>query len=1755
MHFTKTQIEEIRRQLSLLGVRDTDLPDVTSMTGEEEVAIVQDGENKKVKIKDLFGEFIAPDIIDHLKDGESAYQVAVRNGFVGTEQEWLESLKGATSPATTYNLGGIKVGYPTNGKNYAVQLDGNDRAYVNVPWESGGGDTPTPPTPSTRSGYYELIFTATSTSSTPALPANQSTDTQLGIWGHSVDLSDNGKIIWMADRLVTDTVGDWMGPWIISGAAGLDGVDGDKMEFVYALTADPDTDPSDPTTSTPSSGSPVSSKTSDGFIPDGWTNHPSSVTSALRAEWVSYRFKVFSRINPTGTWTEFSAASLWSVYGQNGRDGDGVEYIFYAGTTLPSGDLPSSWENDEHFQDPEYIKLNSGWTDDPVDLEDEQSGYGMGTKQWVCTRKKYADSTPHATYGTDAYWHEYSDPALWSYYAQDGDAGTGIVADLLPDSMAIPLLESGYNKSYTATTDAVLYNGVTAVSGATASVVSVIGSNGTDYTSQGWVTASSNTITVNISAETINLSNLTLKVNINVSGTVSGDAVTRLAVLSIMGINFGTDGVSYTLDCGYSAIRKLTNSTLANLYVPMNLSPMLVEVTGTYAIQRYTASDLLSPSCPLTGFSIWYQLDDGDITKLTNNSFSVSGRLQTTNNAVVVYLMYNAGSGESIVLQEHIHVLPDAENGGHYVQAFRQYTGRGIPSAPSGYPAQSPWSSSAPNEGPVWMTECFLNGKGQMVGSWMTPWCISGSDGLNGYDGTEYEYIYTRTDDADPESVPDPNTHVRDDGYTYPDPKTIDDFVPQYWTDDAEGIEVGTGENTVEWQSHRCKTGSRNGVGGSWTEFTDPIIWSAAGVNGTDGAGVEYIYHAGLTPPTNAHNPNTWNDKNSDFQNTREYIPAAEAEYWFDNPIDLTDEPQGTKQWVSIRKKYLDDTEDSPWNIMRWHKYSEPALWSSIGRDAVINAAYADFENEMFAVGIDSNGFNYALSKECQAIIYYAGEGLPSMYSSVTNVSVYDDTAISYDEEGWVVPDSEDPIVRINIPAGTINLSDKTLTVRVDFESTITVDGTPTTFNTTAFIQIVGISFGEDGASYDMITNTRTIWNRDGHNDPSEVTVSITKCIGLDNITAYTVQQLRSANNKFTFTYQKDTDTTQAVELTASSISTEDVDSYLVVNMYYTNNGTRYLIDQETVFVGRDGTDGKSGIRLDLDNENDSILYDREGNKLSDNVISTATLYDGYDDKSNEVTSWSFSATGCHATRSNRTITVDAFSPGTTAASVEVSCVYKSRTYKAVLSVKKIVGDAKYDLRITPKDAIFYNTTTAEASSSTIKVEIIRTAPNTTGGVTKSVISTIPSRYKLMVDSVDVTSSYSNGSYTIQLSSSVYLSKDKYTISLYDISDGSLEDQETVYIARFTNGANGQNGTQAVCPFIGEYKSDKAYYGSYNRTDIVYYPTNKKYYIAKPNAPMSPFTGKDPLEDVNGAHLYWNEFEGNYESIATGFLFAEDLWATKLHTVDKTGKGIHAEGNELWMTDSTLAQRLRITGEDVDVTSPQQSFPTYNYGETKILNMSNVQTSHTIKVVVCNYTVQSSSQTVTLPTLKAAVGHSGIQGTFQFKIIRVADNTVIWNSVLWNIAGSPVSIMNATTVEKSQAPGTVSHVAGNYKIEAILTVGLAANQSGWYSINDVTNSSVIVSTTDDRLVTIGANGISIHLGGGFSAVFAVDKRQTVNGASNANYNKPYILLEGKTGNGATDVIGIKLSSNGIQVRENGDTEYVGLDYKIADVAN
>jgi hypothetical protein len=60
-----------------------------------------------------------------------------KNGRAFVNVPWVDNDTKYTLPAATSSaLGGIKVGFSTSGKNYKVQLDSSNNAYVNVPWEN-----------------------------------------------------------------------------------------------------------------------------------------------------------------------------------------------------------------------------------------------------------------------------------------------------------------------------------------------------------------------------------------------------------------------------------------------------------------------------------------------------------------------------------------------------------------------------------------------------------------------------------------------------------------------------------------------------------------------------------------------------------------------------------------------------------------------------------------------------------------------------------------------------------------------------------------------------------------------------------------------------------------------------------------------------------------------------------------------------------------------------------------------------------------------------------------------------------------------------------------------------------------------------------------------------------------------------------------------------------------------------------------------------------------------------------------------------------------------------------------------------------------------------------------------------------------------------------------------------------------------------------------------------------------------------------
>lgn len=140
-YFTKAQIEEIRKQLATLGVRDTDLPDASTLTGNELVAIVQDGENRVVRAIDLFGENVPPEIFENIKQGKSAYDLWLEAGNTGSLADFLASLKGA------------------NGRDGVDGRDGQDGTSGSAGAAAGFG-TPTASVDTTASGEIGVSVSA-----------------------------------------------------------------------------------------------------------------------------------------------------------------------------------------------------------------------------------------------------------------------------------------------------------------------------------------------------------------------------------------------------------------------------------------------------------------------------------------------------------------------------------------------------------------------------------------------------------------------------------------------------------------------------------------------------------------------------------------------------------------------------------------------------------------------------------------------------------------------------------------------------------------------------------------------------------------------------------------------------------------------------------------------------------------------------------------------------------------------------------------------------------------------------------------------------------------------------------------------------------------------------------------------------------------------------------------------------------------------------------------------------------------------------------------------------------------------------------------------------------------------------------------------------------------------------------------------------------------------------------------------------------
>lgn len=358
------------------GVKILDLEEKLEATGSEYIVTAEKDNNYKLPL-----ESVADIVI-----GNSKFKAAIKDVYESSTPTASVSLDkdqflfSFGIPAGRTGDAGKDGKYGKDGKDGKDGIDG-------VPGIDG--DT-------TR---VVIAYKSTKTIQRPDTPVGGSWDYDTNTitypegWSGS-DSNSNGYV-WMSTATFFSKgtiVVPWSTPVRLTGADGHDGSDGSNIEFVYKLTVTSLVTPTKPTGNSQTEA-----------IRQGWTDHPTGISEQYQCEWVCSH-----NLQTDGTWSEWSDPTIWSKWGVNGKDGDGVEYI-YQRTKLPAS--PKEITDNNPDQD-EYIPQSAPgeqpWTDDPKGVSEEFK------YEWVSKRKYKGDTHK---------WGNFSSPSLWAKWGDDGQDG------------------------------------------------------------------------------------------------------------------------------------------------------------------------------------------------------------------------------------------------------------------------------------------------------------------------------------------------------------------------------------------------------------------------------------------------------------------------------------------------------------------------------------------------------------------------------------------------------------------------------------------------------------------------------------------------------------------------------------------------------------------------------------------------------------------------------------------------------------------------------------------------------------------------------------------------------------------------------------------------------------------------------------------------------------------------------------------------------------------------------------------------------------------------------------------------------------------------------------------------------------------------------------------------------------------------------------------------------------------------------------
>ena len=325
------------------------------------------------------------------------------------------------------------------------------------------------------------------------------------------------------------------------------------------------------------------------------------------------------------------------------------------------------------------------------------------------------------------------------------------------------------------------------------------------------------------------------------------------------------------------------------------------------------------------------------------------------------------------------------------------------------------------------------------------------------------------------------------------------------------------------------------------------------------------------------------------------------------------------------------------------------------------------------------------------------------------------------------------------------------------------------------------------------------------------------------------------------------------------------------------------------------GIDGKGAIYIDLDNENDSMLYDGSGNLISGNMVSNIKLYDNGSDKTSGRTFSVDSSYGVIASITGAVLTITAMSANS--GYVVVKCIYNGVPYYARFTCKKVVGTDKYEIVCTPS-ALIFNDDTDTGSQITVTIQVYKTAQNGS----RTLLQSLPTGYSVIRKWTDTQTtgtamSYSGGKATFKPYDNLY---DRYRIELLDAIKNVL-DYETIPVNHVTNGADAT--LYELIPSAG--KITRKHDGTLSSATI--------------NCKAYKKTGTDDPELVtSGAQMSYDYYEGTVKHTVdnyTGGNITPTPWWTKIVFNLKSSDGVVLTHREILVENEDISPEQNLLND------------------------------------------------------------------------------------------------------------------------------------------------------------------------------------------------------------------------------------------------